>query len=123
MIKSRLQDIKQAQKESLLQRELASFFVRIAQDNPDLQTLSVSRVNLTHKKSVVTVFFSCLNDKEEFDKLLPKLILFKPSIRSSLAKSLNQRYTQNIVFVYDSELEQRRGVEELIDKLKDEGKL
>ena len=81
MIRSRLQDIKQAQKESQLQRELASFFIRITQDNPELQELCISRAKLTHKKSVCTVFFSCTDGQEMFDKLLPKIILYKPSIR------------------------------------------
>ena len=123
MIRSRLQDIKQAQKESFLHHELASFFTQIALDNPELSEFCIVRVKLSDRKSFATIYFSCPGGQAEFDAKVSKLILYKPSLRNSLSKVMHSRYCPNLAFKFDAPLEKQRVVEDLIESLKSQGKL
>lgn len=118
MNNSRLADIKRAQKESLLLHELSSYFLRITLDDEQLKGLVLNRVQLSRDKSTCTLFFYCPEGNSQFQELLPKLILYKPSMRKALANSINGRYTPQLVFKYDAPFERQLSVEELLDKLK-----
>lgn len=121
--RSRVSDIKHAQKESLLLHKIAQFFVQIIQDEPKLAKLTVTRVSLSPDKGKCTVFMHALGGIAEFEALRPALVLFKSSLRKALSKEIPGRYTPNIRFTYDAQLDKQRHIDDLIDKLKDEGKL
>lgn len=123
MSSPRFRQVKHAQKESFLLREISSYFLRITIDEPRLQGLYVSRVKLSSDKGRVTVFFLTDGGKDEFEEKFSTLVLFKPTLRSAVAKSSQSRYTPDLHFAYDAEMEKQRKVDELIEKLKDEGKL
>lgn len=123
MKSDRIQDIKRAQKESLLLHKLSEFFLRIKQDEPSLQTLTLNRVRLSKDKSTCNVYFIADGGIKAFEKMLKTLVLYKDSMRASLSKSIHARYTPNIVFKYDEHAEEQERVNALIDRLKDEGNL
>lgn len=121
--RSRVSQIKHAQKESLLLHKIAQFFVQIIQDEPELAKLTVTRVALSPDKGKCTVFLHTLGGVAEYESLRPSLVLFKGSLRKALSKEIPGRYTPDIRFAYDSQLDKQRHIDDLIDKLKDEGKL
>ncbi len=123
MKNSRVSSIKHAQKESQLLREIGSLLVQLAQDEPNLQELYITRVKLSPDKSNATVYLHTPKGLEQFEQKRPTLVLYKSSIRNALSKMLSSRYVPKISFTYDAALDKQRHVEDLIDSLKKEGKL
>ncbi len=116
-------DIKRAQKESLMLKEISQLFHKIAIDDPKLSGLAVNRVRLSDDKSICFVYFYSPDGKEDFDAKFEHLKLYKPSMRKGLSQSINARYTPEIVFQYDSQFEKQERIENLISKLQNDGKL
>ena len=117
------QEIKRAQKESYFFREISQFFHQIAVDEPRLNGIFINRVSLSSDGGTCVVLFLATNGREEFEQKLSTLILYKPSLRSALAKTSHGRYTPNLIFRYDEDHEKVEKINRLIDKLKDEGRL
>lgn len=120
MISQNLRNIKRAQKESQLLRELSSNLLQISLDEPTLQGLYISRIKLSKDRSICFIYFNTSGGKEEFDKKLSTLILYKPSLRTALAKSLDLRYTPDLMFHYDEISEKQKRIEELLFKVSTE---
>lgn len=119
----RVSEIKRAQKESLLLRHISSFFLQIVLDEKELVGFAINRVKLSPDKGTCTVLFIAPGGIEEFEQKRDLLILYKPSLRSAISKVIHGRYTPDLIFKYDEAFEKQRRVNEIIDKLKDEGKL
>ncbi len=117
---SNARDIKRAQKESLLLRELSELFRRIIADEPSLQQLYVTRTALSDDKSVCTIYFHTAEGKKGFDTHLGTLKLYKPSIRTALAKTIPGRYTPQLIFKYDAPADKQMRVETLLNKVSSE---
>ncbi len=120
MAHSRISDIKRAQKQSQLLRELSSYFLRITMDDERMKDLVLNRVKLSRDKSVCTLYFYTAQGEVHFQELMPYLILYKPSMRKALAASINARYTPQLVFQYDAAFEQQLKIDALLDKIKQE---
>jgi ribosome-binding factor A len=121
MAESPTKAIKKAKKESQLLKELSRLFLQLMLDDHRLQGLTISRVSLSADKSICTIFFYAADGEEFFEQILPILILYKPSLRKSIAQQVPARYTPELVFKYDKKREKQQHLEELIDKLKEEG--
>lgn len=117
------QEIRKAQKESYFYREISNFFLQITIDEPRLNGLYINKITLSSDSGTCVVLFLASHGKAEFEEKLPLLILYKPSMRSALAKMSHGRYTPNLIFRYDEGYEKIEKINLLIDKLKDEGKL
>lgn len=111
-------DIKRAQKESLLLRELSTFFLRITQDDARLHDVVLNRVKLSKDKSVCTLFFYSTKGESYFNEIMPFMISYKPSMRKALAQSINARYTPQLIFKYDAPFEKQLVVDDILNKLK-----
>lgn len=120
MIKKRLQEIKKAQRETLLLRELSKLFLQLILDDKELAGLNISSVSLSPDKSMCTVFFYAPGGLDEFEAKLGRLILYKPSLRQALSKATALRHTPNLVFKYDKYIEKQHRVEELLNQIKTE---
>jgi len=123
MADKRETDIRRAKKEALYFRELSRLFLQITLDNPDLNGIHISAVQLSPDKSVCNVLFFSEDGFDDFQERLPILILYKPSMRKAIAQSIPSRYTPELVFKYDKQMEKQRRLEALFDQLKVEGKL
>ncbi len=123
MSNPRVSSIKHAQKESVLLHTLAQLFVQVIQNEPSLGGLTITRVKLSPDKGRCTIFFHAIGGIEEYEEKRKTLVLYKPSLRQSLSKSVKGRYTPDLQFTYDQELDKQNRINDLIDKLKDEGKL
>lgn len=116
-------EIKHAQKESFLAREISQFLVRIIQDDPRLQGIYVSRARLSPDKGTCIIYMHTSGGPDDFEKKFQHLVVYKPSIRASLSKALQSRYTPQIKFIYDAAVDKTRHVDDLIEQLKRDGKL
>ncbi len=115
--------IKRAQKESYYFREIANLFMQIAMDDSRLTGIFINRVSLSSDGGICYVMFLSPDGKEDFEKKLSTLVLYKPSLRNALAKTSHGRYTPNLVFRYDDNYEKTEKINILIDQLKREGRL
>lgn len=123
MTNPRVREIKHAQKESYILREISQSFLRIVQDEPSLQTLFVTRVVLSPNKGYCEIFIHALGGLKEFEEKRERLVLYRPSLRTALSKALHGRYVPQIRFKYDEQLDKQRKIDDLIDKLKAKGDL
>ena len=120
MYKKSVQEIKRSQKESLLLRELSNLFLRIIIEDKELEGLSITSIKLSPDSSRCTVFFYSAGGSDEFDRLRPRLVLYKPSLRKSLSRSLALRHTPDLRFKYDKQIEKQHEIEYLLNKIKTE---
>lgn len=119
MSNTRVHDIKRAQKEKLLFRELSHLYLQLTLDDSRLRLVSLSRVELSPDKGLCTVYFYT-PEKETYLEALEILKLYKPSIRKSIASSIKGRYTPDLRFEYDDRFEKQERLEELLEKVKKE---
>jgi ribosome-binding factor A len=118
-VSTRVSEIKKNQKESLLRKEIGSLLQEASLDNPGLQGVSVSRVELSADKGLARVFFFLPEGKDAFEHKLEILKLFKASLRKALASRIPGRYVPQIIFHYDDQLEKQIKIEALLDKVKE----
>ena len=123
MHNKRVSDIKRAQKASLFLRSISNLFSQLTTDTEELRSLFVNRVELSPDKGTCYVLFYSPLGIEEFNKKLPILILYKPSLRAALAKEINGRYTPEIIFKYDEAQAYVDRIDTLLQNLKDKGDL
>jgi len=121
MIESKVRDIKKAQKERLLLREISTLFAQTARDDQRLVGLSINKVKLSPDKGMCYVYFYTPGGKEQFDHILEFLTLYKPSLRSALAKAIKGRYTPDLIFKFDDQFEKEDKLNHLLEKIKSEG--
>ncbi len=115
--------IKQAQKESLLLREISNLFMKTSADDPRLMSLTINRVSISSDKGYCSIYFYTPGGLQEFEKLLEILKLYKPSLRTALAKSIKSRYTPQLIFKFDEQYEKEEKMNKLLDSLKEKGEL
>ncbi len=120
----KVHDIKRAQKASLLLRTISTLFSKAVQDDAQLSGLMINRVELAPDKSTCYVYFYDPKGEVEFNQnFLPRLILYKPSLRAALAKEIAGRYTPELVFKFDNVFEKSMRIETLLSELKEKGEL
>ncbi|KKP35284.1 MAG: Ribosome-binding factor A [candidate division TM6 bacterium GW2011_GWF2_32_72] len=113
-----VKDIKRAQKEALLLKEISQLIYRIVKDHPEWPMFSITRVELSSKKSICNMFFYLEGGPEKFKEFLEELKLYKPSIRATIAKQIRSRYVPDLVFKYDEVFEKQQRIEHLLDEVK-----
>lgn len=117
MTSQRFRQVKHAQRESFFLREISNLFLRICIDDPLLAGAYVSRVKLSPDRGRCIIFLQDYKGKEALEAKMGRIIMYKPSLRSAIAKALQARYTPDLTFIYDATFEQQRHVDELITQL------
>jgi ribosome-binding factor A len=110
-------------KKSLLFREISNLFMKTSVDDPRLVRLTITRVHLSPDKSNCSVYFYTPGGLQEFKEVLEILKLYRTSLRTALAKSIKARYTPQLIFKYDEQLEKETKMNQLLDFLKDKDSL
>ncbi|MBT4594301.1 ribosome-binding factor A [bacterium] len=113
----RASQIRLDRKASLLRRQLSELFFALCDAEPDFSQLFITRVELSKDGGICTIFFSTYTTRDAFEELFDKLVCYRPSLRSSLAKMIDARYTPDLFFRYDDAKEKERRVTELLTKL------
>jgi ribosome-binding factor A len=114
----RVRDIKKAQKEKLLFREISELFLRVTLDDNRIRDIHVNRVSLSADKSICYIYFYTPAGVEGFNEKLEVLKLYKPSLRKAIAAQIKSRYTPDLVFMFDENYEKQENIERLFDKIK-----
>lgn len=114
----RVSDIKRAQKEKLLFKELSQFFWQLMMDDSRMRDLHISRVGLSPDKGICSIYFFSPHGASYFEEKLDILKLYKPSIRKAISQKIESRYTPELVFKYDESYEKQQRIEQLFDEIK-----
>ncbi|RTL07122.1 hypothetical protein EKK58_03010 [Candidatus Dependentiae bacterium] len=119
----RQKEVKKSQKESFFLQEIATLFLKLSIEEKHLQDLYISRVELSPDGGLCNVFFHTPLGYNSFQERKKDLILYKPSMRAAMAKASHARYVPDLRFLYDDGLDKQQKMEDLFNKLKNEGKL
>lgn len=122
MSQSTRHDIKLEKRKSLYLRELSVIVQALAAQEPAVADVYVTRVEFSSDTGICYIYFtSFIPDAESsYTKALDILKLYKGSMRKELARSINARYTPELVFMYDEKKEKERRINELLDKVQEE---
>lgn len=120
-INKRVQEIKKQQREALIFRLLSSLWTETQADNPILADLYINRVQLSSDGGHCTLLFYSPHGEAFFDEKLSTMKLFKPSMRTALAKEYQRRYVPDLVFKYDTTFAKQQELDLLIQQVAEEG--
>ena len=112
-------NVRIAQKEKLLLREISSLFMKASMDEPKLRGFTITRVELSSDKGFCSIYFYTPEGRDFFHEALEILKLYKPSLRKALS-GLKARYTPDLVFKFDDQFEKQMRIETLLEKVKNE---
>lgn len=110
--------VRREQKKSLYKKEISRLFRSLTDDYAELASLVVTRVDISADSGICYVFFTSFGGKENFDLAMPKLKLFKHSLRRALGRAIQTRYTPDLHFLFDEDLEKQRVLDDLLDHVK-----
>jgi len=99
-----------------IRNELSMLLLLKVQD-PKLAEVAVTRVQLADDLQFARVFFTVPGDKKKQVDAEEGLQRAKGFMRSSLAKILNMRYTPDLHFVYDHQVEKVGEIEKLLQEI------
>jgi len=119
-VKSKAHEIKRERKKALFFREIVSLIQKISEDEANVRKVYVTRVELSADTGICYIYLFSYTDKSVFKDALEVLKLYKPSIRSFLAKSLKLRYAPDLVFLYDEKKEKIQKMNQLLDEVQQE---
>lgn len=110
--------IKRSQKESLILQELSKMVLQLSLDDRELLGLFINRVEFTKNKGAVLIYFYDAQGPATFEAKKRQLILYKPSMRKSIATIMNGRYTPELIFAFDSQFDRQQRIEGILDHVK-----
>ncbi len=117
---NRASTIKREKRKSFYMREIAQLLQRAASDEPRLVSLNVTRVDFSPGDGACYIYFTCIGGQTVFDELLDVMKLYRSSFRAALARARQSRYTPEIFFAYDQELDEASTLEALLDRVKEQ---
>lgn len=128
MYKPKTSDVKRERKKSLFLRELSAFIDVIAEEQPAIREVYLSRIELSADGGICYLYFAAIAPvngdetaaKERFLAALEVLKLYKPSLRRNLAAGLQARYTPELMFLFDENREKINRINELLDQVSQE---
>lgn len=124
-MKSSTSVIKREQKKSLYLQKLTEILRELAEQEPIIGNVYISRVDLSADTGICYVFFGSYpdpanDDLSVFNTALEKLKLYKPSLRSVFAQRVRTRYVPDFFFKFDEKQESLRNINNLLDKVQEE---
>ncbi len=105
----------------VIRHEVSILLINKLQD-PKVQNVYITRVEVTDDLKHARLFFTVLGGKKEVRNAQSGLQRAKGFIRSHLAKTLNLRYTPALQFRYDETAEKVEEVEKLFQEIASERK-
>lgn len=127
MYKSTTADVKRERKKSLYLRELSLYIDSIAEEQPAVREVYLSRLELSADGGMCYLYFATIVPidadsvaEERFKAALDVLKLYKPSMRKALAHGLQARYTPDLYFMFDEKREKLDRINALLDQVQNE---
>ncbi|MDD3813947.1 MAG: 30S ribosome-binding factor RbfA [Desulfocapsaceae bacterium] len=102
-----------------IRNELSMLLLTKACD-PKLAEVGISRVELADDLKYARIFFTVPGDKQQQVSAKEGLQRAKGFMRSHLAKVINMRYTPELQFVYDQQVEKVVAIEKLLQEIANE---
>ena len=99
-----------------IRNELSMLLLTKVRDQK-LAEVTISRVHLADDLKYARIFFSVPGDKKSQVSAEEGLKRAKGFMRSHLAKVLNMRYTPDLQFVYDHQVEKAIEIEQLLQEI------
>lgn len=115
--RDRKSNVRHVQREAHLYRELSTLLLHLSLDDAKVSGLYITRISLSPDQSVCTVYLYSAETREEFEKKFSQLLLYKPSLKVSLAKTGHGRRTPDLVFRFDTTAEKHLRMEEIFHKI------
>lgn len=110
--------VKKERIETLIKRELAPIIVNRL-DDPALNMVTVTDVDLTNDMSYATVYVSFFNE-DSIEKGMEALEKAKGMLRTEIAQVLTTRRTPELLFKYDESIHHGAKISEIISKIHEE---
>lgn len=128
MHKSTTADVKRERKKSMYLRELSVFIDAIAEEQPAVREVYLSRLELSADGGICYLYFAAIAPAENqpaaalerFEEALEVLKLYRPSLRKALAQVIQARYTPDLMFLFDEKREKIDRINELLDQVQQE---
>lgn len=124
MRQSTTSTIKREQRKSFLLRTISPLIHKITTEEPhncpELGSTYITRIDLSADGGICYVYFWSAQGEESFSKTRGTLILYKPSLRTALAKALQKKYTPDLLFLFDTTHEKEIRINELLDQVQNE---
>ncbi len=102
--------------------ELATLLVSKVRD-PNLQGVSISRVDVTDDLSIARIFFTVLDNQKGVKSAGKGLERAKGFMRSHIAKTLNLRFTPALQFRYDETAQKVEELDTIFQEIANERKI
>lgn len=100
----------------VIKNELSVLLVQRVRD-PHLRDISISRVELSDDLRHAKIYYTSFQGEAKLAQVKRSLIKATGFMRSHLAKTLNLRFTPELRFWYDEELEKVDKIEKLLDEI------
>jgi ribosome-binding factor A len=97
--------------------ELLSTVIQTEMQDPRLQMLTITRVQVNRDASHAMIFFMSQDDEVAPNEVEQALTHAKGFLRGVLAETLDLRYTPDLTFRYDKAAEETQRVMELFDQI------
>lgn len=121
MMHNKAHEIKRQQKKSLYLRTITQLIQPLIHEEHAVAPIYPSRVELSKDTGICYIYFSSVeagDGKEAVEAAIKSLILYKPSLRTALAKAIQSRRAPDLVFLFDDKEEKSRRINELLDKVR-----
>ncbi len=100
--------------------EIISIVVQSEMNDPRLQMVNITRVQVNRDASHAMIYFISTDDQYEEKEIEEALNRAKGYFRRVLAEMLDLRYTPDLAFRYDEAAEETQRVLELFEKIEQE---
>ncbi|MFA6527747.1 MAG: ribosome-binding factor A [Candidatus Babeliales bacterium] len=120
MMHNKAHEIKRQQKKSLYLRVISQLIHPLINEDKVIPPMFASRLELSKDAGICYVYFSSADagdQRQVVEGALKVLILYKPSLRTALAKATQARRVPDLVFLYDEQHEKERRINDLLDKV------
>ncbi|MEW5802474.1 MAG: 30S ribosome-binding factor RbfA [bacterium] len=104
-------------------REIISSILLEETNDPRIQFVSITRVEVSEDFKHAKVFFSALGSEEKKEEAFEGLRSAQRFIQRNLGRKLRLRYTPEIAFKIDESFERGMHIYELLGEIKNEEKL
>lgn len=104
----------------LLIKEISEMLVRGKIKDPRVSSASITAVRVTDDMGYAKVFFTSFDERSDTREMLEGLRNAAGYIRTTLSKRLRMKKIPNIEFEYDTLVERRARIDELIRNVSDE---
>lgn len=116
-MRSTAPSVKRRQKESLYFRTITQLIADTCRDDAELSNFFVTRIGMSPDGGVCTVYVYSPAGAEYSNKIVGRLILYKPSLRKALGSAISVRRVPEIIFEYDSRFEKQERLEAILDSI------